>query len=378
MPSLKKFESSFGIFIDIEPWFSWGFRFINLKLHEELGGELAHGELNLTFVGDQDCLKLMTDQYTGRITISQRNNSDVEDTLYKLDFFITGRSFEKNSILLNFVCISDKKFFTELKSIKFNNISDALNLSYPANEYMKIDIRCDSDLNNDIPIIQFSETDQSFCTKLAYSYKKDSIFAFGFDGFFIKERFGKNNSKGKNETENTSINVINGMDTGRKKSILIPYDSILFEDVNDPWEIQKIPYNIQNLRTLKLFDNYSIIGTSYQSLMSNYMYNIAQSNTSLFSNFSILSNNIPKYRLGDVINWIDQKETLVDRNITKLPYTKFLVCSNELFVTADKSKIAENGSGISWTSRVVGLEQFGKILPKEDSTDNLDKKGSII
>ena len=108
------------------------------------------------------------------------------------------------------------------------------------------------------------------------------------------------------------------------------------------------------------------------------MYNVTQSSTSLFSTFSILSNSIPKYRLGDVINWVDQKETLVNKDITKLPYTKFLICSNELFITADKSKIAENGSGISWTSRVAGLEQFGKLLPKEDSTDNLDKKGSII
>ena len=378
MASLKKFESSFGIFIDIEPWFSWGFRIVNLKLHEELGGELAYGDLNLTFVGDQDCLKLMTDQYTGRITISQKNNSDIEDILYKLDFFIISRSFEKNSIRLNFVCISDKKFFTDLVSTRYSNISEALNLLYPSNDYMKVDIRCKSDLNNDTPLVQFSETNQSFCTKLAYSYKKDSIFAFGFDGFFIKERFGKSNSRGKEETEKTLINVIGGMGIERKKSILIPYDSILFEEVNDPWEIQEIPYNIQNVRTLKLFDNYSTIGTSHQNLMSNYMYNVTQSSTSLFSNFSILSNSIPKYRLGDVINWVDQKETLVNKDITKLPYTKFLICSNELFITADKSKIAENGSGISWTSRVAGLEQFGKLLPKEDSTDNLDKKGSII
>lgn len=383
MPSLLKFKSSYGINIDYEPWFSSGYRLVNLKIREELGGSLASGSIRLTQVSDLKNLKLVTDQYTGMITITKSGNNNDEDVLFKFEIFIINRTYEKNSVLLDFYCISNKSFYTDLQSNSYKNITEALNSLYPKSpaEFggrLGIDIRCDSDIANEISIVQFNETNHSLCTKLANSFKRKAIFAYGFNGFFIKDILGIN-SLTKDETKLDNLpKIINNLGTVREKSFMIPYNNILFQNIKEPWLEEKYsnlssPYSTSFL----LYDKYVTVGNSMTPLMENYVYNTTHFNTSLYSYSSIVTNTIPDYRLGDVITFVDEKEELTDKDTIKFPYKTFLICSNEFFITADSIKVSKNLSGMSWTSRIIGLEQFGKLFPEMDLTDSLTDTGSL-
>lgn len=380
MPSLYSFKSSYGINIDFEPWFSNGYRLVNLKIREELGGALASGSIRLEQRGELANLKLITDQYTGLITITRSNNNE-EEILFKFEVFIINRTYEKNYILLDFYCIADKSFYVDLMSLRYNNITDALNSLYPKSSSsggnLEIDIRCESDITNEIPIIQFNETKHALCTKLASSFKKDCIFGFGFSGFFIKDILGIN-SFGKEEKVNELPKIIGNLGVVRENSFILPYTSILFKNIEKPWELEKYNNSLSVYNnTIQLYNNYIIVGNYISPLIENYIHNITRYSTNMYSSTNIVINNIPEFRLGDVIEFIDEKEELTNKDTIKFPLKIFLVCSNEFFITADSTKISKNLSGLSWTSKLVGLEQFGELLPKVDLTNLLTNTGSL-
>ena len=55
---------------------------------------------------------------------------------------------------------------------------------------------------------------------------------------------------------------------------------------------------------------------------------------------------------------------------SKLPFEIFLVQSNELFIAEEGSKATDpNGLRFSWTSKFIGLEENGLLLPEIDPTN---------
>lgn len=363
---MAKYTNSYKVSIDFTPWFNKGYRFDNIHMYEELGGKLAYGEISMTHDGSSDALELVTNQYTGQITLEKEGGN-----IYTIDIFVVNREFFKNYLKLKFVCVSDKKFFTELIQAEWTDVTEAIESLYPG----KKDIRCECDINNSLTIFQNTETNQSLCTKLSYGFKRRSVFAYGWEGYMIKEIVGKD-SGGNQEP-------YFGISGSAEFQQTDPYNMNYYKEIyytpTNPWEplcgdenngIQAgnssddyTDLQCENCRSLVFYENYAIVGTDFERLMHNYLDNMKYMKTNLFTSFRLTDFNMPKYKLGDILTyWREEQET-------SLPFTQFLVKSNELFMAIEDSEVqGPNGSKFSWISMLAGIEENSTVLPIEDPT----------
>lgn len=344
-----EYINSYNISIKFDPWFSKGYRFTKLRLYEELGGDIGKGEMDLVLDGSSEALDLITKQHTGTIELKK-----IGGNIYTIDIFIVSRKYYKNNLTIEFLCIKDKKFLTELVSTEWTDINKALPSLYPG----KIDIKCESDVNNNIKIYQNGETNYSLCNKLCYSYKHDAIFSFGWEGLVIKDLKECINNKVvvKGNT------LIHSMD-----SYNINYDKLLYYSPEDPWDTEEYKEKqSKNIKSLLHYSKYNLVGTEYYQLLSNYYWNKRYMNSNLFESFRAMSQDMPPYKLGDVIKY--NNDIYLDGNNIKLPFDTFLIKSNELFISIEGSGIVdENGLYFSWISKLVGLQDIdGKLLSSED------------
>lgn len=358
---MSSYKSSNGVTINFTPWFDSGYRFTELHIVEELGGKIPGGTMKLELDGSKESLDLLLNQYTGLITLEDENTG----AIYNIDIFITSREFFNNILNISFVCIKDKKFFTELLSSTWNDITKAITSIYPG----KTDIRVESDVNNNIELFQNCETNYDFCKRLAYSYKHNIVFSFGFEGFMLKEIIGKSDSKGNMEP---SIKLLGGNTITNSTPYNLNYNKKIYNIPSNPWEdfedaTTKKDYTDKqaiNCRTISSYSDYLIVRTEYYRLVDNYLYNKRFMECNMFTSFRTVSTSIPEYKIGDTVyyNRVDQE--------SKYPFEIFLIAGNELFYSIDgNDSVDKNGLNFSWTSKLLGLEENGELLPLKDPTD---------
>ena len=349
---MAKYTNSYKVTIDFKPWFDSGFQFTKLHMVEELGGKIPGGEIDMNHDGSEAALKLITDQYTGHLSIEKEGGN-----IYEIDIFITQRRFYKNSLSLSFICITDKKFFTELIEAEWDDITGALEALYPG----KKDIRIKSDINNSIKIFQNHETNYSLCTKLAYSFKHNCIFAYGWEGFKLKDIIGEKDSQGNVEPK---LSITGNVEIHQIDSYHMHYNKKIYYTPENPWDPDYLDYEADNNKTIMFYDNHYLIGTDYYQLVDNYLFNKKYMETELFTSFRAVDLNMPKYKIGDVLKYSRAEQD------TKLPFELFLVQSNELFYAVEGSNATDsNGLNFSWTSKLIGLEEGGSVLPDSDPTN---------
>lgn len=353
-----KYKNSYKVSVDFKPWFDSGYVFTKLHMIEELGGSIPSGEIELELIGDSKSLELVTTQNTGTLIIEKEGGN-----IYNIDIFITSKRFYKNFLSLNFICIKDKTFFTDLISVEWSDIDTAINALYPGNK----DIRCKSDVSNSLKIYQNGESNYSLCSKLAYSYKDKSIFSFGWEGFMLKEIIGKDHG-GNTEpfwtiTGNTQLHPID--------SYNLPYNKKLYYKPENPWESEDnqeySELQAKNCKSILFYNDYCIVGTEYTTLMSNYSNNKKFIDKSeLYQSFRVVDSDIPDYKIGDIIKYYR------DEQDSKLPFDLFLVKSNELFIAVEGSgEVDSNGLNFSWTSKFLGVKGVdGVLMPEEDPTSS--------
>ena len=354
-----KYTNSYKVTLDFKPWFDTGYVFTKLHMFEELGGQVAYGEIDMEFDGSDAALDLITNQYTGTLTLEKE-----EGNIYNIDIFITSRKYFKNNASLSFICIKDKSFFTELVDAEWDDITGAINALYPG----KIDIRCESDVNNGVKIFQNSESNFSLCKKLAYSFKHNTVFAFGWEGLMLKEIIGID-SGGNNEPY---YKISGNVDLQQVDSYNLNYNKKLYHKPFNPWETEEdgtaVEYNelqAKNNRIVQFYNDYCIVGTDYYQMMDNYWFNLRYMNSDLFTSFRVVDLDMPLYKIGDILTYKREEQD------NKLPFEYFLVRSNELFFSIDGSNETDcNGLNFSWTSKLIGVQENGSILPEEDPTNN--------
>lgn len=356
-------KNSVGIEVDFEPWTSNNYKVATLHMIEHLGGVLATGEIELWHDNSDEALKLVTEQQTGTIRIRDTKEGGLE---YEIPVFIKSREFYKLTLKIEFICISDISFLEKPVSTEFDNIEDAINLLYPG----KKDIRTSTDIANDLTIYQVCETNYDLCTKLAYSFRHEIVFAYSWEGLVLKELCGEYNSRGEKESISKPKIKIPALPLMNFVTYYnLNYSKKLNYQPHNPWEDTDnsttqddyTDYEFLNCRALVDYDGYSIQGTDYYQLHENYRYNMKLMNAGMFSSMIITGQDFPGYKIGDVIEFRSPEQP------TKYPFTSFIVASNEVFFGSDSSNyLSPSGYLFEWTSTLYGLDP-GKWGENEES-----------
>lgn len=369
---MAKFQNNNGCTVEISPF---PFRMVKLKLHETIGGPIAHGSASFEFTNSEENIDLIEETYYIKIRIEQN-----EGIIYNIDALITSKRIIDNQLSIEFSCIKDVSFIDETLSLTFTDISEALDYSYQGPR----DIRCESDLSNDFQVVQFRETSYEFCKRMAMSFKYDSLFAFGLEGFLIKDTLGIN-SFGNSEKENP-IPVISGtgsvMQEQLTKSNLNPqyykkpFDSwnetMDGEEINDTnkTEFGQDEYSIQSTNAVAIvsFDRYSIVHKNILQLKKNSDYNRRYYDSSYYSNLSICHNDrLPNFKLGDIVKYTNQMEKDI-----KNPNKLYIVYENDILITGDSTTGQENGKSFAWRTLLKGIEDGrGTVLNQTENPSKL-------
>lgn len=353
-------KNSTGISLEFKPWTTdlepTRYRITKLQIYEELGGEIPRGKMGLEHDGSQEALQLITEQNTGIIKLEDEKDGGL---VYEIPIYITKKSSLYNILDIEFVCTQDKKFYANPISESYPTIKDAIQTVFPG----KQDIRIEPDGAVDgIPESQNGETSYEFCKRMCYSYKANSVFAFGWEGLLIKE-LKSNNNEG---AEDDIIEIKGGLMQLTKPYQLnynkylnhLPYDPWLGTQDDDILPTTKENYEDvmpKNVGVIMDYNQYGIVGKNYLGHIQNLMQNQRIMNSNLYTDFQLKATDMPKYKLGDVVSY-----KYPDEEEMKLyPFKTFLVKSNELFWTSDDSdgEVDWNGLRFSWTSKLVGLER---------------------
>lgn len=358
----------YGISARFLPWEEKGCQIASLHMFELLGGDIAYGDLELWFPDTDEASELITEESTGTIILKDTKPNGLE---YTIPIFINSRSFFSNILWISFTCIPDKSFMTDRISLEHTDIGTALNDLYPNPEkekHNRVDIRTESDVNNNIPIYQTDETNYNLLKRLAYSYKRDSVFTFGFEGFMIKDTVGIN-SLGKDENS-VQFELTGQLDMDNTEMYKLNYNKILNTTPFNPWvnkdeSATKEDYSEKEPKNCKVLINYttySIMGTDYYQLQENYNYNSNFLNSDYYTSFTITGVDMPSYKIGDVVTYNRASQQ------TSYPFTKFLVASNEVFWSQNgASRLGPHGKQFEWSSKLLGI-QPGKW--SEESEEN--------
>lgn len=354
-------KSPNGISFEFSPWTDKAkFQITSIHIKEELGGEIAGGTVELRYnATDEEALRYITEQNTGIIRVVDEKENGLS---YEIPVCIHKRNHLIDTIHLDVLCIPSIEFITKKNSVSFDDIDSAIEKLYPGNR----DIRTkpDSGVSN-MPEIQRCRSDYDFCSYLCKSYKKDSIFCFGWEGLMIKDRIGKN-SFGNDEPDE-KMKLLNGTGIVISSSQRMTYNTDLTEErkpffpfTDTELSLTKTDYSEvepKYVTTMMYADEYHIIGKEYMAHVENWKHNSKQLSTDLYYALKARSVDIPFYKIGDIVMLNRFAEVEGDAESSN-PYKNYLVKSNEIFYSNEKSnKVDSYGSKFSWTSLFIGLDK---------------------
>lgn len=355
---MAKFTNPQGIDINLTPWFDMGFGLSMIHLTEQLGGTLASGEIVLMHNGSKSVIEAYENETYGILTLEKE-----EMASYEIPIFIYSKSIDwrRNYIHLYFYCgINDKKFVSSKEISEWTSLDSAITGLFPG----KVDIRCKSDvtLANDDKLYQCNETGIEFLTPLCYGYKRESIFAFGWEGLMIKEMIDE---PGGDKTGA----LISDTSTVQADLSEREYQPKLFNFPYNPWEPDYTEQESINLKTLLDYNTWHYIRTGYDTMMMNLKYNKMYQDSTMFQNFKVINTEMPGYKLGQVVYY--KRANSLPTDAIGDPSSYFLIKSNDLFISGPDSEFSdEEGNNFSWASQLVGLELTGSGIAVGTEEDN--------
>ena len=351
------FTTSYGITINFQPWWTMGFRLTCLHLYEELGGEVAHGDMELLMDGSEAALNAIRDQKDGTLTISDEWGQSL--TIPVSIYWISGN--DNNYVSMKFLCLPKLNFVSVDNTVTWESpIKDVISSLYPG----KIDIRdgCEPDIQKDPKYYQNKESDHSLCTRLCYSYKKDSIFSFGVEGLLLKDTKGNKSSWGKVEPhleiwlDSATVTQRSRFSENAMRHPVYKHPINIWEDTEGELAIKDYTqYESLNLHVLGKYRDRYYMHSDYEQLENNLTYNRDYQMSQYVHSISIINRDIPKYRIGDVLIYNN-----VQKKATELSWDQknYLVKSNEIFLAVDSTDyVDEYGEKFGWTSELVCLDE---------------------
>lgn len=354
--SVKGWTSPNGVVIDIQPFMSSGWTFSRLRMTEVVGGKIAEGEISLQSVGSDKSLEIITKVNNFTIDISNPNGGQT----YKIHGFITSKNWTKTVMDIKFLCIPSRKFFSEPLITLQDDPETALKLLWGSNNGDTLDLRCKSDLNNEVKLQQLGESNYKACKKLAMSFKKNSIFCFGLEGFMIKDIVGIN-SKGKKEPE---CLVLGDGEVNQTSGFNMNYEFKLYKNSQNPWtddEDYAEKKQHSTLTALTINDEYYLVSQEHFGLLGNYLHNRNLMESRFHTSLTILTpNTLPNFKIGDTIKY--RRSTDSNTN----PFELFFVSKMSYFISSEGDK-DENGLQFSVSSILRGIGDKGQEFSMDDS-----------
>jgi len=349
---MGKLINSKDVSIEFKPWTDNKCRITRLQMIEQLGGEIPNGEIDMILSDDDETEKLITSQNTGTISILDEKPYGLK---YETQVYITEREYYNNILNIKFVCIDNLDFFIKrVTTYHQGGIRSTIESLYPG----KSDIRIEPSWNDEeTPLYQNCETGYEMCKRLCYSYKDNSIFAFGWDGLLLKDMCGDFDSEGNVEpclvleTDRLSVQT---------QTYNLSYNKYVNSQSFSCWEDTEesttgnTDYSSvvsKNCKVMMNYKKYQVMGTKTADLIDSAWNNVNRMNFNGYSCIKIVQPDLPHYRLGDVVIYQRANQERV------LPWKNYLITSNELFFSADANrKMDENGLRFSFTSKLYGLQ----------------------
>lgn len=377
-----KYTNSYQISVSLEPWFKKGYNFTSLKISESIGGQLPSGKLSMKIPPSDKAYKDVLSETTGTLHIANENEyGNVKTFNYDIPIFINYRNYEPMGELdIGFVCVGSGNFLTKRKMSKFTDIDKAIKSLYPG----KVEIR---GINSDVrskSFLQNYETDYEALTRFCSGYKYGSVFGYSWSGLVIKNMIGIG-STGKNEKTEPFIVYGDNDSIIQNTPFQKTYDHDIFELPTSIWEDsdenggsefyrKHLPVNC---RVIQKAGEQTIVGVDNVDLVKNSMYNNKYLSSDFFSRMTLTQQDIPQYRLGDLIGYRRSRE--IESSSLKDPNKYFINSGNVLFmaVDGDSQKVDDHGFKFSYTSEFLGILDDGvnKLGSDKDSVqDKEDNK----
>lgn len=368
---MAAFQNSYGVEINFTPWFDNGFRLSYLRLYEELGGAMPYGSMRMEFdpsKGGQ--LDMINNERTGTISLGRSGKSQYPS----IPVFIVKMAPYKNFVDIDFVCTKSKDCFVEKKKcFEYQmEIKDVIEAHWSDG----IDWRDNPpDIQGVKNYYQDNETEQQFVSRLLYSYRWDTVFAFSWGGGFIKQVCGLRNSKGADESDPDNwLEVRADAELQQLDNYEFKYQPQNYREMYNPWTVGAptemkdysdwVPVNFVPQYKYGLHRQ---VHPDYADLERNYVHNRNYMETDFFHQFRVTLQDVPDFKVGDILRYYREAWINLAGDPDYARYTKYLVKSNEVFYAMDGSPyVDEDGNYFSWTSKLLSLE--------ENSADALDKE----
>lgn len=349
---MGKLTNSGEVSFEFKPWTDQKCRITRLQIIEQLGGKIPNGEIDMILGNDPDTEEMITEQTTGTISIVDEKENGLS---YNIDVYITDRNYYENILNIKFVCIKDPDFFIKRITTEHQGgIKSTIQSLYPG----PTDIRIEPSGNDDTVIYQICETGYEICRRLCYSYKDQSIFAFGWDGLLIKDLCGEFDHEGNTEP---FLKLEADRLTAQTDTYNLKYDKRLNSSSFSAWEDTENSTTgntdfssvmSKNCKVMMNYKDYRVMGIDSADFIGNAWNNINFIKSKGYSCLKIVQPDIPHYKLGDVVLYSRASQE------KSIPWERYLIASNELFFSADANrKMDENGLRFSWTSYLYGLDE---------------------
>lgn len=364
-------ETSNNISLEFAPWTDDAkFLLMNLHITESLGGSIAGGNLDMRFdVTNEEALQMITEQNTGIIRIKDNKENGLS---YEIPVCIHSRNHLLDTIHLEVMCIPSLDFVSKKNTVSFDDIKSAVDKLYTGNK----DIRTEPDSGvSNLPEIQRCRSDYDFCNYLCKSFKKDTVFCFGWEGLMIKDLIGIN-SFGVDESKER-IQLINGGSMTAASTQKMMYNSDLLDQRKPffPFEDSEISLTQEdysdkepmNVTSMMFGEEYHIVGKDYKAHIENWKHNSKLLSSDLYYCIKIKGVDIPKYKIGDVVNFTKLHVSEGEAEESN-PFVNYIVKSNEFFYANDKTNYVDsNGFKLSWTTLLIGIDKGDWTEIKKES-----------
>lgn len=355
-----KYTNSSGVTIEILPWSDSGYKLDQFTLRCSLGGDIAGGKIILNgVVSSEEANQAQEECIDGTVTIEKEGRESIE-----FSYFITNRNYLDGNLVLDYVSVSDPKYFRDKIKMTYKGTLDSILTQL----YPDIDIRCSTDIQGELTFHQNNISNIELFSKLAPGYRRNVIFGFLYDKFLIKDTCNQEELDNAKAFLATKAQL--STTYGKK------YNAELYTPPFNAWESPEKnglgeDYSDRQprfIRSIQKRGETSYVNASHAQLYENSMINKALISSYYFHRQKVSLTEWPEYAVGDVLIYDVAENTGRD---VSWPHKYYLVTSMSMFMAGSGSKaIAALGKDFSIETTFVGLEEDGSIaLDREEGED---------